>query len=118
MEEGLQMSAPGPSGDVRQQAGQQPPAAVGARAKAWSKRVFLGDWHPILRDPLDLVRISFVVGAVAFAFAGDGHLFIGETDTITDLADGFLSAALGGLILAGWAVGRYTTRRVPRALPE
>lgn len=112
------MSAPGPSGDVRQQAGQRPPAAVGARAKAWSKPVFLGDWHPILRDPLDLIRISFVVGAVAFALAGDGHLFIGETDTITDLADGFLGAALGGLILAGWAVGRYTTRGVPRALRE
>ncbi len=111
------MSAPGPSGDVRQQAGQRPPA-VGARAKAWSKRVFLGDWHPILRDPLDLVRISFVVGAVAFALAGDWHLFTGETDTITDLANGFLGAALGGLILVGWAVGRYTTRRVPRALRE
>ena len=107
------MSAPGPSGDVRQQAGQRPPAVVGARAKAWSKQVFLGDWHPILRDPLDLVRISFVVGAVAFALAGDGHLFIAETDTITD---GFLAAALGGLILASWAVGRYKTRWVPRAL--
>ena len=112
------MSAPGPGGDVRQQAGQQPPAAVGARAKAWSKRVFLGDWHQILRDPLDLVRISFVVGAVAFALAGDGHPFIGETDTITDLADGLLGAALGGLILAGWGVRRYPTRRVPRALRE
>jgi hypothetical protein len=77
MEEGLQMSAPGPSGEI-----------------------------------------SFVVGAAAFALAGDGHVFIGETDTITDLAAGFLGAALGGLILAGWAVGRYTTRRVPRALRE
>ena len=68
------MSAPGHSGHVLQQAGQRPAAAVGARAKAWSKQVFLGD--------------------------------------------GFLGAALGGLILAGWAVGRYTTRRVPRALRE
>jgi hypothetical protein len=70
------------------------------------------------RDPLDLVRITFVVGAAAFALTGDGHLFIGETDTIIDLADGFLGAALGCLILASWAVGRYTTRRVPRALRE
>jgi hypothetical protein len=116
MEERLQMSAPGPNGDVRQQAGQRPP--VEARAKAWSKQVFLGDWHPILSDPLDLVRISFVVGAVAFALAGDRHLFIAETDTITDLTNGFLGAALGGLILAGWAVGRCTTRWVPRALRE
>ncbi len=56
---------------------------VAARAKAWSKRVFLGDWHPILRDRSTSSEISFVVGAVAFALAGDGHLFIGETDTIT-----------------------------------
>jgi hypothetical protein len=42
------------------------------------------------------------------------HLFIGETDTITDLADGFLGAGLGGLFLALWAAARYTTRRVPR----
>jgi hypothetical protein len=76
----------------------------------------LGDLDPILRDPLDLVRISFVVGAAAFALAGDGHLFNGETDTITDLADGFLGNAFGRLILAGCAVGRYPTRRVPRAL--
>jgi hypothetical protein len=206
---------------------------------AWFERVFLGDWHPVLRDPLDLVRISFVVGALGFALAGEWdatvrlllpaiavlavraldvprlvdcvfcaamifqgwgnalhlfsrywwydntvhitlpmalapivyiafsrldvvpdpaervgggsqvvgmalvaacfgvtaasyyeiyewvvnnwfgqHLFVSETDTITDLADGFLGAGLGGLILAGWTLGRYTTRRVPRALRE
>ena len=44
------------------------------------------------------------------------HLFIGETDTITDLADGFLGAAIGGLFLAGWALTRYTSRRIPRPL--
>ena len=42
------------------------------------------------------------------------HLFIGETDTITDLADGFLGGIIGGLFLALWAEARYTTRRVPR----
>ena len=31
------------------------------------------------------------------------HLFIGETDTITDLADGFLGAAIGG---CSWRSGR------------
>ena len=41
------------------------------------------------------------------------HLFIGETDTITDLADGFLGAGLGGLFLAAWALTRYTSRRLP-----
>jgi hypothetical protein len=199
--------------------------------------VFLGDWHPFLRDPLDLLRMSFGVGAVVFALQGDWdafvrlvipgvlvllvraldvprpidwlfclamcfqgwgnaahlfsqywwydntvhitlpaslapilyigfsrldivpdpasrvggkaevvgmalvaacfgvtaasfyeiyewvvdnwfgqHLHIGETDTITDLFDGFLGAAIGGLLLAAWALARYTTRRLPARL--
>ena len=44
------------------------------------------------------------------------HLFIGETDTITDLADGFLGAAIGGALLAVWALARYTSRRLPTRL--
>ena len=44
------------------------------------------------------------------------HLFIGETDTVTDLADGFLGAGIGGLFLAAWAVTNYTSRRIPRPL--
>jgi len=200
--------------------------------------IFLGDWHPLLRDPLDLFRLSFLVGAVVFALQGDWdavvrllipcllvfviraldlprpidwvfclamafqgwgnalhlfsdfwwydntvhitlpmslapilyiglsrldvvpepgqrvgtrselfgmaliacclgvtaasgyeiyewavdhwfgqHLFIGETDTVTDLADGFLGAALGGLLLVVWALTRYTSRR-PRSRVE
>jgi len=199
--------------------------------------VFLGDWHPVLRDPLDLFRLSFLVGALVFALAGDGHaaaqlvltavamfvarmvdvprlfewgfcaamafngwgdalrlfesywwydnvvhinlpcflavllyialsrlevvrdpatqakrhswvigmalitfcigvtmasfyeiyewvvdhwfgqhLAISETDTITDLSDGFLGAAVGGLLLAAWATGELPTRRAQRKL--
>jgi hypothetical protein len=199
--------------------------------------VFIGDWHPILRDPLDLFRLSFGIGAVVFALLGDWdavvrlllpgfavflvraidiprpvdwvfcfamafqgwgnalhlfedfwwydntvhimlpaslapilyigfsrldvvpdpsqragatselvgmalitmclgvtaasfyeiyewvvdhwfgqHLFIGETDTITDLADGFLGAAIGGAFIALWAMLRYTSRRLPGRL--
>jgi hypothetical protein len=209
---------------------------VGAAKRAWAI-VFLRDWHPVLRDPLDLFRLSFPVGAVIFALQGDWdaavrlaapglavfavraidvpravdwafgaamffqgwgnalhlfeqfwwydnlvhitlpmslapilyigfarldvvpdpservggnsellgmalitgclgvtaaasyeiyewvvdhwfsqHLFIGETDTITDLADGFLGAGLGGLFLAAWAMTRYTSRRLPHRL--
>ena len=33
--------------------------------------VFLRDWHPVLRDPLDLFRLSFPVGALIFALQGD-----------------------------------------------
>ena len=43
------------------------------------------------------------------------HLFIAEGDTVNDLADGFLGAAIGGLFLAAWAEFRYTSRRFPRA---
>ena len=199
---------------------------------AWLQRfltlVFIRDWHPVLRDPLDLFRLSFPVGALIFAILGDWdavvrlllpgvavfivraldiprpvdwvfcfamffqgwgnalslftelswydntvhitlpmslapilyiafsrldivpdpaervggraevlgmalitmclgvtaasfyeiyewvvdnwfgqHLFIGETDTVTDLADGFLGAAIGGLFLAAWALTQY-----------
>ena len=42
------------------------------------------------------------------------HLFIGETDTVTDLADGFLGAGIGGLFLAAWALTHYTSRRLPK----
>src|SRR6187401_133704 len=33
--------------------------------------VFLRDWHPVLRDPLDLFRLSFPIGAVIYAIQGD-----------------------------------------------
>jgi len=207
-----------------------------ALRRVWDA-VFIADWHPWLRDPLDLIRLSFGVGAVIFALQGDWdafvrllipgllvflvraldvprpidllfcaamvfqgwgnalhlfshywwydntvhitlpaslapilyigfsrldvvpdpservgsmsevvgmaliagclgvtaasgyeiyewvvdhwfgqHLFIGETDTITDLADGFIGAAIGGALLAVWAVARYTSRRLPSRL--
>ena len=212
------------------------PAWVASVKRGW-ELVFLRDWHPVLRDPLDLVRLSFGVGAVIYALLGNWdaavrlfapgvavflvraidvprpvdwvfcaamvfqgwgnalhlfsqywwydnsvhitlpmslapilyigfsrldvvpdpservgsdsellgmalitmclgvtaaasyeiyewvvdhwfgqHLFIGETDTITDLADGFLGAGLGGLFLAAWALTRYTSRRLPRPI--
>jgi hypothetical protein len=216
-----------------------PPSELGRldHLKHGLELVFVRDWHPVLRDPLDLLRLSFVVGAVVYAILGDWgasvrllapgvfvfmvraigvpravdwvfclamvfqgwgnalhlfsefwwydnlvhitlpmslapilyigfsrldvvpepaersgrasellgmalitlclgvtaasfyeiyewvvdnwfgqHLFIGETDTVTDLADGFLGAAIGGLFLAGWALTRYTSRRLPRPI--
>jgi len=44
------------------------------------------------------------------------HLFIGETDTVTDLADGFLGAGIGGLFLAAWSLSHYTSRRMATPL--
>jgi hypothetical protein len=208
-----------------------------AAAKHANELIFLRDWHPVLRDPLDVFRLSFPVGGVIFAIGGDWdaairlllpglavfivraidvprpidfvfcaamffqgwgnalhlfnafwwydnsvhitlpmslapilyigfarldvvpdpservkttsevlgmalitgcigvtaasfyeiyewvvdnwfgqHLFIGETDTVTDLADGFLGAGIGGLFLAAWALTRYTSRRLPTRL--
>ena len=31
----------------------------------------MGDWGPVVRDPLDLARLAFLGGAIAFAAAGD-----------------------------------------------
>ena len=41
------------------------------RLKKGLALVFLRDWHPVLRDPLDLVRLSFPIGAAIFAVQGD-----------------------------------------------
>jgi hypothetical protein len=34
------------------------------------RRLIFGDWYPLLRDPLDLLRLSFLAAAVAFLLAG------------------------------------------------
>lgn len=52
------------------------------------RRLLLGDWHPWLRDPIDVLRALLVVGAVAFALAGDGKGV----------------ALLGGAAAVAWAV--------------
>jgi hypothetical protein len=40
------------------------------------RKVFLGDWSRVVRDPIDLIRASYIAGALAFAVAGkaDGAL--------------------------------------------
>jgi hypothetical protein len=38
-----------------------------------ARRALLGDWHPWLRDPIDVLRGLLVAGAVGFAIAGDGR---------------------------------------------
>jgi len=38
-----------------------------------ARRLLLGDWHPWLRDPIDLLRALLLAGAVGFAAAGDGR---------------------------------------------
>ena len=36
------------------------------------RTLVLGDWSPVVRDPIDVVRATFLVGAAAFAFTGRG----------------------------------------------
>src|SRR6201991_1564839 len=53
-----------------------PPASPGGRSwraalKHGFTLVFLRDWHPILRDPLDLFRLSFPIWALIYALTGN-----------------------------------------------
>lgn len=34
-------------------------------------RLLLGDWGPVVRDPIDLLRLNFLVGVVVWAATGD-----------------------------------------------
>jgi hypothetical protein len=38
-----------------------------------TRRILLGDWHPLLRDGIDVLRLALVVGAVVAGIAGDAH---------------------------------------------
>ena len=50
------------------------------RRERWVRNLIFGDWHPLLRDPLDLLRLSFAAAAVGFLVAGRPdkawHLFL------------------------------------------
>ena len=36
-----------------------------------TRKLLMGDWSPVVRDPLDLMRLVFAAGAIAFAASGD-----------------------------------------------
>ena len=36
-----------------------------------TRKLVMGDWGPVVRDPLDVVRLTFLAGAIAFATSGD-----------------------------------------------
>jgi uncharacterized membrane protein YjdF len=36
-----------------------------------TRRILLGDWNRFVRDPLDLLRLAFLAGAMVFAVRGD-----------------------------------------------
>jgi hypothetical protein len=70
---------PSGSGSVVQGRGASGPAPTGMR------RFVLGDWHPWLRDPIDVLRVLLVAGAGGFALAGEwrGALLLGGAAAIT-----------------------------------
>jgi hypothetical protein len=61
-----------------------------------TRRLLLGDWHPWLRDPIDVLRALLVAGAIGFALAGDS----------TGVA------LLGGAAAIAWAVRPVLLPRV------
>jgi hypothetical protein len=61
-----------------------------------TRSILLGDWHPWLRDPIDLLRSLLAAGAIAFALAGDGKGV----------------ALLGGAAVVAWAVRPLLLPRV------
>lgn len=55
--------------------------STGLRDPAWWRRLIFGDWHPLLRDPLDLMRLSFLVAAIFFLLGGSPEYAVRLTGT-------------------------------------
>ena len=36
-----------------------------------TRKLVFGDWSPVLRDGIDVLRLAILAGAVGFALAGD-----------------------------------------------
>jgi hypothetical protein len=93
-----------------------------------ARTLMMGDWGPAIRDPIELLRAAFFVGAAVFlAFGGvweifewasDGvfgsNLSMGNDDRVGDLISDTLGAIAGGLLLVAWTrYGWGSVRRVP-----
>jgi hypothetical protein len=53
-----------------------------------TRTLVMGDWHPWLRDPIDVLRLTLAMGAIGLAVAGDGAGAV----------------VLGGAAAVAWAV--------------
>jgi hypothetical protein len=81
------------------------------------RTLVLGDWGRWIRDPIDLLRLSFVVGAVAFALAGDvkgvGYLVVCGLATLgarlVNLPRAYDLGFVVAMVFTGWgeALGLY-----------
>jgi hypothetical protein len=82
-----------------------------------ARRLVMGDWHPWLRDPIDLLRLALLVGALGFLVAGDpdGALLLGGAGVVAWLVRPVLLprvydlALVAALNLQAWgeALGLY-----------
>ncbi len=82
-----------------------------------ARRLVMGEWHPWLRDPIDVLRALLLAGAVGFAIAGDsrGALLLGGAGVVAWLVRPVLLPRLFDLCLVtaltlqawGEALGLY-----------
>jgi hypothetical protein len=79
-------------------------------------RVLLGDWGPVVRDPLDLLRLAYVVAAISYAGAtGEGVANLAFSGAavvaarFVNLPRPYDLAFIGAMTLTGWgeALGLY-----------
>lgn len=85
------------------------------------RKLLLGDWGRIVRDPLDLLRIAFLVGIVVFAVQGDakglGNLLIATVAVFAarfaNLPRPYDLGLIVAMALTGWgeALGLYDAWR-------
>jgi hypothetical protein len=104
-----------------------------------ARTVVMGDWGRVVRDPIDLLRATFFLGAAAFLVLGEikgvgnllvggvweifewgsdelfgSNLSMGNDDTVGDLIADTLGSIAGGLLLVAWTkYGWGSVRRVP-----
>ena len=81
------------------------------------RRLLLGDWNRVVRDPLDLLRLSFLVGLVVFAAQGEAKgtfnmvlgLVVVGLARLVDLPRLFDLALILAMVLTMWgeALGLY-----------
>ncbi|MDP9400035.1 MAG: DUF2238 domain-containing protein [Actinomycetota bacterium] len=81
------------------------------------RRFLLGDWGRVIRDPIDLLRLTFLVGAVVFAFSGDvkgvANLAVAAVAVVVarlvNLPRAYDLAFVLALVFTGWgeALGLY-----------
>lgn len=81
------------------------------------RTLLLGDWHPWLRDPIDVLRLTLAAGAAAFAVGGDasgaalmaGAFAIAWAVRLVNLPRAYDLAFMLALALQAWgeALGAY-----------